>query len=205
MPASIHSQFLERTVTFFPFPTPAAAPRQVRVTVDKSSLARLFIGQLPFLFTDEQLTHALTVATGGRTAVHIERIVNWKKNRAPTGCAHVFCRPEDQRPILAAHQRILFDEEGVWVAHTAAETAALVQYADHLRTCEAPRPQHGNKMPMGLVSIEEARSTYVRDEAFAVTSFASACATPRLSAASQRRSDSIATSIPAFFSAVPHR
>lgn len=184
--SSIHAQALDRVVPFFQFPFSLEIPGEEAAAVDhslppKSALRRLFIGQLPFLFTDEQLNHAIGVATNGRaTLVHIERIVNWKNNRAPTGCAHAYCRHEDAEAILGAHQRVLFDEEGVWVAMCPAEATSLQSYAATIRH-QAPvinqplaapggRASRG-KMPTGLLSVEAAKSTYVRDEAFAVTSF----------------------------------
>lgn len=168
-----HAAALSHAVSFFPHPGTASQPSGTPSSlpdVDKTGLARVFLGQLPFLFTDAQLAHAIAVATGGPTLLRIERIVNWKNNRAPTGCAHGFCRPEHQQAVLSAHQRVLFDEEGVWVGHSPSEVAALGAYALRLKG-SAVTAQAGNKMPTGLMSVEPAKSTYVRDEAFAVSSF----------------------------------
>jgi hypothetical protein len=166
-----HAAALSHAVSFFPHPSTASQPLSA---VDKTGLARVFLGQLPFLFTDAQLTHAIAVATGGPTLLRIERIVNWRNNRAPTGCAHGFCLPAHQQAVLSAHQRVLFDEEGVWVGHRPSEVAALAAHALRLKGSAATggmAPASGNKMPTGLMSVEPAKSTYVRDEAFAVASF----------------------------------
>lgn len=129
----------------------------------KSMLKRLFIGQLPFLFTDEQLNHAIAAATGKQGALmHVERIVKWTQNRAPTGCAHAYCRHEDVEAILAVHKRVVMGLEGVWVADTQ-------QDAWHLRNHVQRHRAAG--VPSGLLSVEEPRSTYVPDDRFCVKSF----------------------------------
>ena len=168
--SSIHSAALEHCVGFHPFPVGAAIipDRDAgKALMDKSRLARLFIGQLPFLVTDEQLNHAISVATGGLVLQHIERIVNWKKNRAPTGCVHAYCMPSEVDAILSAHQRVLFDEEGVWCAWNDHELGALQDYVHR----HAAQSKASGCLPSSLLTVEFARSTYVPDVRYTVKQF----------------------------------
>ena len=155
------------------FAFPARSPTAGRILLAKPNrdLVRLFIGQLPYSFTDDQLNHAISVATGGRIELqHIERIVNWKKNRAPTGCVHAYCMPSEAEVILSAHQRVLFDEEGVWFARTERELAALQDYVHHCHGATAQQKAPGC-MPSSLLTVEIARSTYVPDARYSIKQF----------------------------------
>ena len=122
-----HAELLSY-IQHFTFPQ-GATPQCPADELPKSALARLFIGQLPYSITDEQLNFAIAVATGGIVLQHVERIVIWKKNRAPTGCVHAYCLPSEVDAVLSAHQRVLFDDDGVWVAQCADDLAALKAYA----------------------------------------------------------------------------
>ncbi len=130
----------------------------------KAMLKRLFIGQLPLRFTDRQLEHAIAVATGGLRVMHIERIVKWTQNREPTGCAHAYCRGEDQAAIIGASKRVLFDTFGMWCAQPGGEAAMLAAY---MRQVPAPpRPY-----TTGLVTVEKAKSSYQPDERYRIAAF----------------------------------
>ena len=162
VPELLHPELVHR-LRYVAFPPPA----EVTSLADppKEYLKRLFIGQLPLLFTDRQLEHAIASATGGRRVLHIERIVNWKQNRAPTGCAHAYCRAEDQAAIVSGSKRVLFDSMGVWVAEPGAEAAMLESY---MRTVPAPpRPY-----TTGRMTVEKAKSSYVPDARFCIKAFA---------------------------------
>jgi len=159
---------------FYTFLDAKLSPSPVLQAVPaKSDMMRLFLGQLPFCVTDDELNYAISIATGGLVLHHIERIVNWKKGRSPTGCVHAYCLPSEVEGVLSVHQRVLFDEDGVWCASTEGELMALRDYAAHLKHLVPPRhpTASSSKMPTGLLSVEQARSTYVRDENFAVNSF----------------------------------
>ena len=134
----------------------------------KSALARLFIGQLPYSITDEQLNFAIAVATGGIVLQHVERIVIWKKNRAPTGCVHAYCLPSEVDAVLLAHQRVLFDEDGVWVAQSEDEMHLLRNY---VVAGAVPSKACGGCMPTNLLTVEKAKSTYVPDDRFRIKGF----------------------------------
>ena len=151
----------------FPVTSRSDGGRLGEIASPKNDMARLFIGQLPYAVTDEQLNHAISIATGGLVLHHIERIVNWKKNRAPTGCVHAYCMPSEVDAILSAHQRVLFDEEGVWCAWNDHELGALQDYVHR----HAAQSKASGCLPSSLLTVEFARSTYVPDVRYTVKQF----------------------------------
>jgi len=161
---------------FYTFLDAKLSPSPVLQAVPaKSDMMRLFLGQLPFCVTDDELNYAISIATGGLVLHHIERIVNWKKGRSPTGCVHAYCRPEDANAVLSAHLRLRFDENGVWFARNDEEVEALKKYVPQQVSpvaIDASNSVVQSAMPSGLVTIEAARSTYVPDAQLTVVGFA---------------------------------
>jgi len=166
----------QRPAPFYTFLDATPPPSPVLKPVpEKSDMKRIFLGQLPFCVTDDQLNYAIGIATCGLMLHHVERIVNWKKGRSPTGCVHAYCRHEDVDTILSAHLRIRFDEEGVWFARNEAEAEALKKYVPAVASpvaIDASNSVVPSAMPSGLVTIEVARSTYVPDAQLTVVGFA---------------------------------
>jgi hypothetical protein len=157
-----HAAALGSHVRFFPI---SAIASTKEACCGPNALTRLFFGQMPLYFTDEELKHAVWVGSGGCQLFHIERIVKWKNDRAPTGCAHAYCREEDREKILSAHRRVLFDNGGVWCVD-AAERAAMVQYVKQALQQAQHRPATS-----GLLTVEMAQSDYVPDERYSIKSF----------------------------------
>jgi hypothetical protein len=122
------------------------------------------------MFRDDELEHAVAVATNGRRIFHIERIVDWKNTRGrgqATGCAHAYCRAEDQDDILLAHHRILFDNGGVWCASVSNKSLLVA----HAKDSFAARQGLHGPPTSGLMTVQKARSTYIPLPQFSVKIF----------------------------------
>lgn len=146
----------------------------------KHQMVRLFIGQLPFAVTDAQIDFAVATATGGCHVYYVERIVNWKKGRTPTGCIHAHCLEIDFLRITRVNQQVLFDSDGVWVPSNSQQLAIM---GDYIRNVAAEKKGKRCNVPHQAVTVERANSTYVRDENFAVHSFPAARYAPTSTAA----------------------
>jgi len=165
----LHEQLLDQ-VDYFAFPDALENNRgAVEAPCGKHDMVRLFVGQLPFCVTDAQLNYAMATVTGGCHVHFVERIVNWKRGRTPTGCVHAYCLPCDADLILAANQRILFDDFGVWCATNDEQSMRLRDYSKYLGQQKDSRLSAS--MPHHLMTVERAKSTYVRNEDFAIDSF----------------------------------
>lgn len=156
-------------VDFVLFPADGRDAPRLPEHYSKAGMVRLFIGQLPFAVTDAQLDFAIATVAGGHRAYCFERIVNWKKGRTPTGCVHAYCVAEDVDFVLAANLCVLFDEHGVWCARTADQASALREYSRSLAAQKGQRT--ATNMPNQPMTVEKAKSTYVRDEEYAIHSF----------------------------------
>jgi len=139
---------------------------------DATKFVRLFLGQLPFTFTNDELNFALSLLAPGRPVVHIERHVNWKKGRAATGCAHAYCKPEDAEAILAASKRILFAMDGVYYVSSDVDKEELLLHAERIQPANPSEPKSTKPlMPSKPFTIERATSSYVPDEEHRVVEF----------------------------------
>jgi len=140
-------------------PTPVLLP-------PKEDLARVFIGQLPYGITLTQLQYAVRVASGGRAHIlYMERILNWKKNRAPTGCVHAYCRYDELDALLEADQTVLADEGGIW--YGGASAAEMRQLNDYVASL-ARRGQSSQyrSAPGRCMTVQPARSNYIPNPMF---------------------------------------
>jgi len=146
-------------VAFVPYPDrlfPSKTP-----AVSKANLERVFIGQLPLHVTDMQIEWMCRTFAHGCTVHYPERIMKRAspgEERAPTGCVHAYCRPEEV-PILieGLHKRLLFDDTGVWYARKEEEFEELKRYVVSMHRGGAPR--FGNR-PFNSVVVQLATSTF---------------------------------------------
>lgn len=166
-------------VSFSPFPEFLEDIPKPVAPCGKNQMVRLFIGQLPFAVTDAQIDFAIATATGGCHVYFVERIVNWKKGRTPTGCIHAHCLEIDFLRITRVNQQVLFDSDGVWVPTSPQQHSDM---ADYIRSVSAEKKGKRCNVPHQAITVERANSTYIRDENFAVNSFPARYSAASLSA-----------------------
>jgi len=125
--------------------------------VPKEQMCRLFIGQLPYAISDASLSWVFLTLCHA-PLFYIERIIQWKKGRQPSGCVHAYCFPQHQDAIMSLDQKILFDDQGVWFA------ANDVEQQEHLKGycafLAANREQRPFQRPYQMMRLELATSTY---------------------------------------------
>lgn len=144
-----------RDASFYPYP--AVPLPEPSFAIDKVRLAKIFLGQLPHDITISQCLYAITVATEGKVMIYrIELIMKSKRNvLAPTGCAHVYCHPSQQNMLLEINNRVLFDNNGIWMGHTERGRREVKILEDHLFF----NPIYiGKEMPRATMKVELAHS-----------------------------------------------
>jgi len=143
-------------VSFLPFPTESFAIPQTSCPREK--MTRLFIGQLPYDFTDMELSWLVFHVCGGHAVFHIERIVRWRAGRKPSGCVHAYCFPADADALLVGlNDRLLFDDTGVWVSRNETEMRHLGRYCAAMKADPTLRP---TQCPSQPVTAQLATSDY---------------------------------------------
>jgi hypothetical protein len=153
--ATLHRALMGH-VNFEPFPQFSRASPLVRF--DKTSCRRLFVGQIPYATPAAQVEWMVFAATG-RRVYFTETIQRWTGSRAPKGCAHTYCLPEDAAHIVAhLHRRMLVDDSGVWIAADAAQVAAL---GEHCAAMKADHKLRFRDRPYQPVVVELATSDFV--------------------------------------------
>ena len=143
-------------VTFVPYPhctIPLPQPQ-----CHKHDLVRLFMGQLPYSNTDEQLQWLSDTFANGAPLFHTERIIKWKEQQ-PKGCVHTYCYPEHATEIMGAlHKMVLVDDSGVWYASSVAEHVHLEAYCALMKKDKSLRFRD---RPYQSVVVQTAHSTFV--------------------------------------------
>jgi hypothetical protein len=155
---TLHAASLAGRVEFVEYPQLAPVPPSP-CGVARPEMRRLFVGQLPYKVTDEQLDW-VCASFGGARVHFAERITRDVRGRRQlTGCVHVYvpCDEDAARLVVGLHKRLLVDNTGVWYARTAAQAAALGAYTAGLKADRALRPAG---MPYDSVVVQPATSTY---------------------------------------------
>lgn len=153
--ATLHRSLIG-VVNFEPFPQFSRANPLVRF--DKHRCSRLFVGQIPYATPAAQLEWMVFAATG-RRVYFTETIQRWTGSRAPKGCAHTYCMPEDAEHIVQQlHRRMLVDDSGVWIAADEQQFAALGDYCAAMKADEKLRFRDRPYQP---VVVELATSNFV--------------------------------------------
>jgi len=151
---TMHHTSLSGFVPHVPFPTEAFVPPTTQAPKDQ--LSRIFIGQLPYNATDMEICW-LFWHFAGIPVFHIERIVQWRKNRQPSGCVHAYVFERDRIAVMSLDHTLLFDDCGVWVAETSPQRRQLEDYCSFLSDHRESRPF---QRPYQMVRVQEAVSTY---------------------------------------------
>jgi len=138
-------------VEFYPFPAnfrAVPAPPSVH-----AALKPIFIGQIPLGITEECLCWVFQYFTG-KHVFGIEFIQKQSQRQDRRGCVHAMCLEEDWPVIATLHERLLYDESGVWVAEGAEQK-------HHLRThCDSRRGGAAQNLPRHPMGVEAARSKF---------------------------------------------
>jgi hypothetical protein len=162
---TLHAVNLIGKVEFLPFPKAFKPNAVIESPVGEASmLERLFIGQLPYNVSDEEVQWICETLC--RATVHRpERIIKKMREggaREPTGCLHIHVHPQHaQRMMATMNKRVLVDKTGVWVARTDGQKATLdayVKYMKQIIKVEATSRPIG--MPYDTINIEAATSDF---------------------------------------------
>jgi len=132
----------------------AGLPVDFDAMPSKTQLCRLFLGQIPYGTSDEQLCSAISYVTR-RSIYHVERIL---KQGRPTGCVHAYCYLDDVDCILSAERSILFDENGFWYPSGEEQKGIMESYCQTVKDTPQLRTPG---IPYQPISVELAKSTYV--------------------------------------------
>lgn len=157
LPGTLHTD-LQGVVNFVPYPTKSDAVPLLIPTMAKCNMTRLFVGQLPYGTTMEQLQW--TVYEASHCGVfYTETIHNWTGDKHSKGCVHTYCDPAQADYILKRlHRHVLIDDTGVWIAETDEEYAALEGYCAKMKLDKTKR---FHQRPCQPVVAQRATSTFV--------------------------------------------
>eukprot|EP00331_Platyophrya_macrostoma_P011831 CAMPEP_0176431374 /NCGR_PEP_ID=MMETSP0127-20121128/14781_1 /TAXON_ID=938130 /ORGANISM="Platyophrya macrostoma, Strain WH" /LENGTH=253 /DNA_ID=CAMNT_0017813383 /DNA_START=58 /DNA_END=819 /DNA_ORIENTATION=- len=139
LPGTLHTALIGR-VNFVPYPLAGEEiPKLPLPSASKANLTRLFLGQLPYGTTAEQLQWVVHEVS--RRAVYFtETIHTWTGEKQCKGCAHTYCAADDASTIIEKlHRRALIDDTGIWVAETEDECDALENYCESMRVDKSKR------------------------------------------------------------------
>jgi len=166
LPGTLHLD-LQGIVNFVPYPTKADVVPVLVPNMHKADMTRLFVGQLPYGTTMEQLQW--TVYETCHCAVFFtETIHNWTGDKHSKGCVHTYCDPAQADYILEKlHRRVLIDDTGVWIAETDEEYVALATYCKKMKDDKTKR---FHQRPCQPVVSQRATSTFVPQVRHATTS-----------------------------------
>ena len=107
--------------------------------LSKAEMTRLFVGQLPYGTTAQQLQWVVYEATHC-CVFFTETIHNWTGDKHSKGCVHTHCHPDDaDRIIQLLHRHALIDDTGVWIAETEEEHATLEDYCRMMKSDKTKR------------------------------------------------------------------
>jgi hypothetical protein len=167
LPMILHGALASQGLTFSPFPK-AAGAMQPKTPEELAPLSKIFVGQVPFEISFEQMRHAIA-AVSGVSIYHMEIIVDWKNSKKPKGCARVYCEEHQVEAILQANERILFDEGGVWPIRCPEDSATVNAHLSTLvgQLCTST----GACLPKGLTTFARAKSTYESNPKYFVKGF----------------------------------
>lgn len=125
----------------------------------RPALARMFAGQLPYGGADAMLRLLLTGVGGFEVdgAAEMMQKNHSRKRRVPNGCVSFVMAERSAAAAMAAFdQRVLMDQDGVWIAETVQQQRVLVMYAAELRARVGPNPPYA----VNLVTVERSTSTW---------------------------------------------
>lgn len=161
LPGTLHID-LHARMSFYAYPARGEDVPTFHAPLPKEDMVRIFIGQLPFGTTSEQLEWVIQEVT--RLPVYFtESIHNWTGEKQSKGCAHTYCHPADADAIInALHRRALIDDTGIWVAETEDERRILEAYCMSMKKDKLRRFQ---QRPCQPVVAQRATSTFVRRQA----------------------------------------
>jgi hypothetical protein len=146
-------------VSFVPYPTERFIPSPP--AENRETLVRVFVGQLPYQVTDQQLAWLCYTFGGGAVVAHPERIMKRQPNgeRLPTGCIHAYTTMSQVEAMAEGmHKRMLVDDTGVWHAQTVEEFEVLSRYVSAMKTDKSLRAPN---RPYDSVVVQLATSTFV--------------------------------------------
>lgn len=154
---TLHKALIAST-NFEPFPLLDSNHASVALPFTKENCCRLFMGQIPYGTPARQVEWMVFAATG-RRVYFTETIQRWTGARAPKGCAHTYCLPDDRDFILQTmHRRVLVDDSGIWIAADAAQHAALEEYCQCMK---ADKTLRFPNRPYQPIVVEVAESSFV--------------------------------------------
>jgi hypothetical protein len=115
---------------------------------------RVFLGQLPYGVTAEQLQWLSQIFGGGVTLYGAEVVM---KSGKKTGCIHARVHEAQLKQLVAGlHKRVLVDDTGVWYGRTPAEIQCLAQYCAELKAdCKKRYPDR----PYDTIVVQNATSS----------------------------------------------
>lgn len=157
IPGTLH-QDLQSHLNFVAYPVTMKDVRIYHATTPKERMTRIFIGQLPYGTTAQQLEWIIAEVSGC-PVFFTEAIHNWTGEKQSKGCAHAYCEPQHADHILEKlHRHVLIDDTGIWFAESKDEHAMLENYCQSMKKDKTRRFFHRPCQPM---VIQRATSTFV--------------------------------------------
>jgi len=156
-PGTLHTALLGHA-NFVQYPTRVEDVPVLHPKLPKADMTRLFVGQLPYGTTAEQLQWVIYEASHCGV-FFTETIHQWTGDKHSKGCVHTYCAPEDADVIIQRlHRHALIDDSGVWIAESDEEYRAL---EDYCRTMKTDKTKRFFNRPCQPVVSQRATSTFV--------------------------------------------
>lgn len=157
MANTLHKE-LQGYLNFVAYPATMKDVRIFHAPFPKELMARIFIGQLPYGTTAQQLEWIISEVTHC-PVFFTEAIHNWTGEKQSKGCAHTYCEPQYAECIIRGlHRRALVDDSGIWIAETDDEHQYLEEYCLSMKKDKTRRFFHRPCQPM---VAQRATSTFV--------------------------------------------
>jgi len=151
-------QELQGRLNFVAYPATMKDVRVYHACTPKECMTRIFIGQLPYGTTAQQLEWIIPEVSGC-PVFFTEAIHNWTGEKQSKGCAHAYCEPQHADCIIATlHRHVMIDDTGIWFAESADEHSLLEDYCLSMKKDKTRRFFHRPCQPM---VIQRATSTFV--------------------------------------------
>jgi hypothetical protein len=152
VPDKVFHKALWGKVDYCQFPEMALPPAPP--AIPKENMQRLFLGQLPYDITEENLNYALGLLVQCSVYFH-ERII---KRGKKTGCLHAYCAPEVLHQLRSATHSVVFDEGGFWWPSSDYQSECLTA---HIATLSGDASLRPLGLPYQTMTVEEATSTFI--------------------------------------------
>jgi hypothetical protein len=158
---SLHKD-LQGSLNFVAYPATMKDVRVYHAPYPKELMTRIFLGQLPYGTTAQQLEWII-LEVSGCPVFFTEAIHNWSGEKQSKGCAHAYCDPQHADCIIARlHRQTLIDDTGIWIAETEEEHKLLEAYCMSMKKDKTRRFFHRPCQPM---VAQRAISTFVPRQA----------------------------------------